>query len=153
MLRIQNKNLYGSFSTFCVQIGLCYQRKISSVSEFFRMFKDSLCREWFTKRDLILVVPWCQLYLKTKAVFNEPKCIRPTLDNAFCLCVLKRALEWDWKDRIWRKPFLQTIPIPGSFFTFCLKGYFLNSQQPMIVCEVSWLIFDNVRLYHVHHVP
>ena len=54
--------------------------------------------------------------------------------------------------------FLQTIPIPvqaqkilawtGIIFYFVfqdhLKGNFLNSQQPMIVCEVSWLNFDNV---------
>ena len=34
-----------------------------------------------------------------------------------------------------------------------LKGNFLNSQQPISVCEVSWLNFYHVRLYHVHDVP
>ena len=57
-------DLYASFGTFCVQIGqlfeaqwvfevclkvdesmLCYRRKMSSISVFFRIFKDSLCRE------------------------------------------------------------------------------------------------------------
>ena len=28
-----------------------------------------------------------------------------------------------------------------------------HSQQPMIVYEVSWLNFDNVRLYHAYYVP
>ena len=28
-----------------------------------------------------------------------------------------------------------------------------HSQQPMIVYEVSWLNFDNARLYHAHYVP
>ena len=51
--------------------------------------------------------------------------------------------------------FLQKIPIPvqaqkiwawtGIIFDFVfqdhLKGNFLNSQQPMIVCEVSWFNF------------
>ena len=32
-----------------------------------------------------------------------------------------------------------------------LKGHFWNSQQPIIVYEVSWL--NNVCLYHVHYMP
>ena len=60
--KVCTSHIYASFGTFCVQIGqlfeaqwifedvwkstdLCDLRKMSSISEFFRMFKDSLCRE------------------------------------------------------------------------------------------------------------
>ena len=66
--------------------------------------------------------------------------------------------------------FLQTIPIPvqaqniwawnGIIFDWMillrifvfrdhLNGNFWNSQQPIIVYDVSWLNFDDVRLCHV----
>ena len=37
----------------------------------------------------------------------------------------------------------------------CFSGKFERKflEQPMIVYEVFWLNFDNVRLYHVHYVP
>ena len=38
-------------------------------------------------------------------------------------------------------------------FSDHLKANFWNSQEPIIVYEVSWLSFDNVSLYHVHYVP
>ena len=68
--------------------------------------------------------------------------------------------------------FLQTIPIlakakkiwtwTGIIFDWMivlrifvfrdhLKGHFWNSQQPIIVYEVSWLNYDNLSLYHVHY--
>ena len=61
LMKVRSPNLYASFGTFCAQIGQlfeeqslkyvwkstnrCYRREMSSISEFFWMFKDSLCRE------------------------------------------------------------------------------------------------------------
>ena len=52
--------------------------------------------------------------------------------------------NWAWIGII----FDLMVLFSGSF-----ERNFLNSQQPMIVYEVLWLNFDNVRLYHVHYVP
>ena len=38
-------------------------------------------------------------------------------------------------------------------FSDHLKAHFWNSQEPIIVYEVSWLSFDNLSLYHVPYVP
>ena len=68
LIEVCSPHLYASFGTFCVQIGQlfeaqwvfkvfwkstisCLRRKMSSISEFFRMFKDSLWREWLTNLD------------------------------------------------------------------------------------------------------
>ena len=62
---------------------------------------------------------------------------------------------------------LQTIPIPvqaekiwtwtGIIFDWMILPRIFNfldhSQQPNIVYEVSWMNFDNVRLYQVDYVP
>ena len=60
LIEIRSHHLYASFGTFCAQIGQFFEaqwlseslkidklhpRKTSSISEFFRMFKDSLYRE------------------------------------------------------------------------------------------------------------
>ena len=47
---------------------------------------------------------------------------------------------------------------PGSiiFDWMILSRIFVfldHGQQPLIVYELSWLNFDNVRLYHAHYVP
>ena len=87
-----------------------------------------------------------------------------------CSCMFIHLHTWANKSINNGPILLQTIPIPvhvknnwawtGIIFDWlilfkdlCFSGLFertfLDSQQPIIVYEVSWLNFDNVPLYHV----
>ena len=65
LIKVCSLHLYISLGTFLVNssrhseslkyawksTNRCYLRKMSSISEFFRMFNDSLCLEWLTNLD------------------------------------------------------------------------------------------------------
>ena len=57
--------------------------------------------------------------------------------------------NWSWIGIIFDWMILLRIFV----FRDHLKGHFWDSQQPIIVYELSWLSFDFISLNHVHYVP